>query len=50
MKLQNALKHKRKNKKKYTFDSSTQLGTVPLESVENLCSPTVEDWKEVFNY
>ncbi|XP_061930898.1 uncharacterized protein LOC107994395 [Apis cerana] len=44
--ISSALKQKRKNKKKYTFDSSTQLGTVPLESVENLCSPTVEDWKE----
>lgn len=50
MKLQSALIKKHKNKKQYTFDSSSQLGTVPLESVENLYVPTIEDWKEVFNY
>ncbi|KAG6800995.1 hypothetical protein HZU73_03733 [Apis mellifera caucasica] len=46
LKKSSALIKKHKNKKQYTFDSSSQLGTVPLESVENLYVPTIEDWKE----
>lgn len=54
MKLQNYKKKRNIKKKPCNFDStqfySIQLGTVPLESVQNLHAPMTTDWKEVFNY
>ncbi|XP_043793113.1 uncharacterized protein LOC122715199 [Apis laboriosa] len=36
----------KKNRKQYNFDSSSQLGTVPLETVQDLHVPTTQDWQE----
>lgn len=48
MKLQSIIKYRiKKNRKQYNFDSSSQLGTVPLETVQDLHVPTTEDWQEV---